>query len=111
MAEAVARMEGALGALTSKTDAQDRVNETFRTAVAEMREQIAAVRTATAGEIAALRLEFATARAASALPLKGVIALGALVLVTVAGVVISGAMRQPTPSPQIIVQQPASRAP
>jgi hypothetical protein len=60
-------------------------------------------------EVAALRLELVATKAAAALPLRAVVAVGAFLLLAVGGVVVNNAMKPPTP--QIIVQQPASNAP
>lgn len=72
-------------------------------------EQIKALREADdkrRGEIADLRLELASTKAAAALPLRAVVALGGLILLTVAGLVVNQAVK-PAPAPQFIVQ-PAS---
>lgn len=60
-------------------------------------------------EVAKLRLEVAQYKAANALPMRAVIALGALILLAVGGVVVNNAVKPP--APQIIVQQPVSAHP
>lgn len=98
VAEQVGRFDERFGAVVKTSNDQA---EQIR-ALAEARERDRA-------DLAQLRLEVAQYKAANALPMKAIIAFGALILLAVGGVVVNNAVKPPTP--QIIVQQPVSAHP
>ena len=102
VAEQVGRFDERFGAVVKTSNDQA---EQIR-ALTEARERDRTERDRDRAEVAQLRLEVAQYKAANALPMKAVIALGALILLAVGGVVVNNAVKPA--APQIIVQQPAS---
>lgn len=111
-----ADFQGMRPTLNRVAEQMERFDERFGSVVktsndqAEQIKALANAREADRAELDKLRLAVAEYKAANALPMRAIVALGAVVLLAVAGIVVNNAIKPPS-APQFIVQQPASLHP